>query len=348
MEKYIQATEKMVSFLENAKGGCGYGMDDLCWGELAFFRGQLPQAEEYILKALHKARQKEQYEIENRSIFYLLRVYLNRGEYKKIQGLQEQLAAQLEETGFLNSHVYFDITIGWFFIQTGQIDQLASWLKNDFEASDFNSIIYGLEVLIKARYHYRAREYPAAIAEMESRKGIYSPQNYVMGKIEMKALEAVCRYKMGQKEESFACLDEAWKLAEPNGFIMPFTELHQDMRTLAAAALEWGKTRISKDGLNRIRLAASAYSKRLSFVTKNYFLSAKQRQDGKAEVLSKREKEVLYCLYQGFTGEETAQEINISINTIKSTIKRIYDKLDALNKADALRIAARMGLLKKD
>jgi LuxR family maltose regulon positive regulatory protein len=335
----------MVLLLESAKAGCSYGMDDLCHGELAFFRNELPQAEEYILKALHKARQKNQYEIENRSIFYLLRVYLNRGEYKKIMELNDQLTAQLEELGFLNNRVHLDITTGWFFIQTGQIDKLASWLKNDFEESDFNSIIYGLEILVKARYHHAVREYPAALAEMEIRKGLYSPQNYVMGKIEMKALEAICHYKMGQKEESFACLEEAWILAKPNNFIMPFIELHQDMRALAGAALEWGKTNISKDDLNRIRLAASAYSKRLSFMIENYFSPAKPQQ--KTKILSKREMEVLNSLYQGLTGQEIAQEKNISINTVKSVIKHIYDKLDALNKADAIRIAISMGLLKK-
>jgi LuxR family maltose regulon positive regulatory protein len=258
--------------------------------------------------------------------------------------LTDQFASQLDELGFLNNRVHLDIATGWFFIQTGQIDKLASWLKNDFEESDFNSIIYGLEILIKARYHYAVREYPAALAAMEKKKGLYSPQNYVMGNIEMKTLEAVCRYKMGQKEESFACLEEAWKLAKPNGFIMPFTELHQDMRTLAAAALEWGKTTIGKDDLNHIRLADSAYTKRLSFVTKN-LSPVKPLQGTKA--LSKRELEVLNSLYQSLTGEEIAHETKISINTVKSTIKRIYYKLGALNKTDALRIAIKAGILKR-
>jgi ATP/maltotriose-dependent transcriptional regulator MalT len=129
---------------------------------------------------------------------------------------------------------------------------------------------------------------------------------------------------------------------------MPFAELHQDMRTLAAAALEWGNTSISKDDLSRIRLAASTYSKRLSFVTKNYFPSTKQRRNGETKALSKRELEVLYGLYQSLTGEEIAQDMRISINTVKSTIKRIYYKLNALNKTDAIRIALGMGLLKNE
>jgi DNA-binding NarL/FixJ family response regulator len=58
--------------------------------------------------------------------------------------------------------------------------------------------------------------------------------------------------------------------------------------------------------------------------------------------------EVLNSLYQGLTGEEIAQETNTSINTVKSTIKRIYNKLNALNKTDAIRIAMGMELLKNE
>ena len=43
--------------------------------------------------------------------------------------------------------------------------------------------------------------------------------------------------------------------------------------------------------------------------------------------------------------EKIAAEYQVSINSIKSTIKNIYNKLGAINRADAIRIANADGLL---
>ncbi|MDR1571100.1 MAG: LuxR C-terminal-related transcriptional regulator [Clostridiales Family XIII bacterium] len=62
--------------------------------------------------------------------------------------------------------------------------------------------------------------------------------------------------------------------------------------------------------------------------------------------LSRREIEVLCELSQGLTREEIANKKYISVNTVKSEIKSIYNKLGAVNRADAVRISTGLGILK--
>lgn len=61
--------------------------------------------------------------------------------------------------------------------------------------------------------------------------------------------------------------------------------------------------------------------------------------------LSKRETEILRHLSQGLTRRDIADADGISVNTAKSVITNVYNKLGAINKADAVRIAASMGLI---
>ena len=61
--------------------------------------------------------------------------------------------------------------------------------------------------------------------------------------------------------------------------------------------------------------------------------------------LSRREKEVLTAILQGMTRLEIAAQTSLSANTIKSITRSVYNKLGALNKADAARIAASMDLV---
>jgi LuxR family maltose regulon positive regulatory protein len=162
----------------------------------------------------------------------------------------------------------------------------------------------------------------------------------------MLALEAVCHYQLRDKKEAYRALEEAYTLAEPNGLYLPFTELGKDMRTLISAALRDRATAIPRDRLEKIRNNASAYARKLFAVGEYYKPPASKRAAGFAAVsLSPRELNILTGLSQGLTREEIAKVSNISLNTVKSVIRNVYNKLGALNLADAVRIATASGLL---
>jgi LuxR family maltose regulon positive regulatory protein len=346
MEKYIGAISASVPYTSVTFGGCALGMDDLCQGELAFFRGDIAGAEQRVRKALAGAREGRQYEIENRALFYLLRIYLARGDRGAIQDTLKQLEAQLGEQDYPTRFIHHDIVIGWYYAHTGQEDRLAPWLKDDFEESDLNSIVFGLEALVKAKYHFEEQRYPAALAVLESRGTRSSLWDFVLGKIEKKVLEAVCRYHLREREAAFAALEETWRLARPNGIHMPFTEMGKHMRTLAGAILQNNTTAIPSSWLENIRRNASTYAKKLFTVTReDQFAAPAAGASGPKVRLSRREMEVLQGLSQGMTRDEIADLASLSANTVKSITRSVYNKLGAINRADAVRIAVSLGLV---
>jgi LuxR family maltose regulon positive regulatory protein len=322
-------------------------MDDLCRGELAFFRGDMSGAEQFALRALQSARQGTQYEIENRALFYLLRINLARGNYPAIEDLLKQLEAQLDKQDYPTRFTDYDILTGWYYAHAGQTDKLAPWLKNDFEESDLNSIVFGLEILVKAKYHFAEKRCPAALAVLTSRKTRGGRWDFVLGKIEMKALEAVSRYQLRDKEGAFTALKTAYTLALPNAIIMPFTEMGKDMRALTDAALKENVPDLPRDWLDKTRLSAAGYAKKLFAVTESSRPAAVRERpfDQGGLKLSRREMEVLANLSQGMTQEEIAGISSLSVNTVKSVIRSVYAKLGAVNKADAVRIAVSQGLV---
>jgi LuxR family maltose regulon positive regulatory protein len=163
---------------------------------------------------------------------------------------------QKQELHF-NRTVYRDIVYGWFYIQIGKPEKIASWLKSDFEESDLNSMIHGLEIIVKAKYLFAEKRYPAVIAELENHSEKSKAWSFVMGKLEAKVLEAVCRYRHNDAASSFRSLEEAWDLAKDNGFYLPFMELGKNMRALADAALKQPSIKIPKTILEKIRRNAA-------------------------------------------------------------------------------------------
>lgn len=63
------------------------------------------------------------------------------------------------------------------------------------------------------------------------------------------------------------------------------------------------------------------------------------------DALTDREMEVLRLLNTELSGPEIAQELYVSVNTVKTHTKRIYDKLGAHSRYEALERAQELGLI---
>ena len=69
-------------------------------------------------------------------------------------------------------------------------------------------------------------------------------------------------------------------------------------------------------------------------------------EDEPNELLSSREREVLACLAQGRSNREIAATLSVTLATVKSHLVRIYAKLEAGNRNEALGRAVALGLLR--
>jgi LuxR family maltose regulon positive regulatory protein len=345
MERFITALEATVPLLFSSYGGITYGMDDLAWAELAFFRNDHDRAEQMAYQALFKTQEKNQYEIMGRAIFYLIRINIANGNTEKIEELFKRSEALLGEELYVNRYIYYDIQAGWFYSQIGQASRTASWIKNDFVESDLSSIVSGLEIMVRAKYHFARGDYLPALEVMQSNTGKYSLGGFLLGKLGQLISEAMCRYGMQELAAALRALEEAYTLALPNGFDMPFIEQGKALQPLYAAALRSRGCSIPREWLARMFRGSSAYAKKL-YVVAEKFRNWQYEDKTPPVFLPRREMRVLIGLSRGLTRQELAEDGNSSINTVKSVIKSLYNKLGAVNSADAVRIATSMGILK--
>ncbi len=65
----------------------------------------------------------------------------------------------------------------------------------------------------------------------------------------------------------------------------------------------------------------------------------------RADDLSERELDVLRLLVAGASNKALAAQLNLSENTIKTHISRIFGKLDVQSRAEAVAVALQRGLV---
>ncbi len=63
--------------------------------------------------------------------------------------------------------------------------------------------------------------------------------------------------------------------------------------------------------------------------------------------LSERELDVLRMLESDLDGPGIARELSVSVNTVRTHTRHIYAKLGVTNRREAVREAARLGLLRQ-
>jgi LuxR family maltose regulon positive regulatory protein len=144
--------------------------------------------------------------------------------------------------------------------------------------------------------------------------------------IEILVLQALALEVQGEEEEALAALERALSLAEPEGYVRTFVDEGEPMVKLLRQAKAHG---IAPDYASQLLDA----------------FEVETEDEGLVEPLSDRELEVLRFLNTDLSAPEIAAELVVSVNTVRTHIKRIYSKLDVHSRYEAVERAKELNLL---
>ena len=132
-------------------------------------------------------------------------------------------------------------------------------------------------------------------------------------------------------------LESALNIAEPEGFIRIFVDEGPPMAKLLFEAL---KREISPF---YIRMLLDAFP--LEEPDRRLPVQSQNSEIEWIEPLSERELEVLQCIADGLTNQETAEKLFLSLNTVKAHTRNIYGKIGVNSRTQAIARARALGLL---
>ncbi|WP_420645388.1 LuxR C-terminal-related transcriptional regulator [Candidatus Leptofilum sp.] len=155
--------------------------------------------------------------------------------------------------------------------------------------------------------------------------------------IEILLLQALTAQAAGNLPQAMVPLEKACAIAEPNGFVRIFIDQGQPMRSLLLEALKYDFAP------NYMQHLLAALSSNEPLAVQPVFSPVNQAEF--IEPLSERECEVLQCISSGLSNREIANQLYLSLNTVKVHTRNIYSKLDVHSRIQAVSKAKDLGFL---
>jgi LuxR family maltose regulon positive regulatory protein len=345
MEKELY--EAMPYYVKAAKGS-GSGLEYLYSAEMGYFTFDFAKAKQNAHKAIYTAMDTGQHDILCNGHIILSRTAIMQGDFSECEARVTFVRDYINERKITELYEMRDCAMAGLHVAAGDYASLPRWIVSpelNIAEKDRPIAIGGREKIIQAEYLLGAERYDELIGFLDYHVPVYRKQGRWVDVLKCLVLRSVALLKAPDLEAALNAFFEAYDMAYGNKVITPFIESGINMRRMTEIARKNMRFNFDPEWLDDINRKSATHAKRIARLASEYYRNV-SFQTVPQRKLSKRETDVLNTLSQGLTREEIASANSLSINTVKSVIKSVYNKLGAVNCADAVRIATSLRLLK--
>ncbi|RPI30630.1 MAG: helix-turn-helix transcriptional regulator, partial [Chloroflexota bacterium] len=237
------------------------------------------------------------------------------------------------------------------YLKQGRLDKALDWVhRRGLSADDEISYLGEFEHLTLARVlmaEYQSRQgrhsYLQATGLLERLLTAAEAQRRTGSVIEILVVQALAHQAQGNLPLALASLERTLDLAQPEGYVRLFVDEGEPVHLLLLDL----RSRIEKQSSDQDH-SLFVYVEKLLSAFEWAVEKQSTVQPHKAvliEPLSERELEVLRLVAQGLTNDEISQRLVLALSTVKGHNLRIFGKLQARNRSEAVARARELGLL---
>jgi len=210
----------------------------------------------------------------------------------------------------------------------GAAQWLQRWLQ-EYDVSENDLFPY----MMRPRLLIAQRRYDEALSMLERALEWTLARHRPADAMHISILQARALHARGSAAQALSPLERALHLAEPGGYIRTFVDEGESIEALLRQMYASTKS----------HTVAPDYIARILAAFRTAFKPA--TSDGLPEPLSDREMEVLRLIAANLSNQDIAATLVISLNTVKTHIQRLYGKLSASSRLEAVERARELGLL---
>ena len=229
------------------------------------------------------------------------------------------------------------------YLKQGRLDKAQSWTQErGLLVTDEVNYLAEYEYLTLARVRLGEGDFTGVDGLLERLLSAAEAQKRSGSVIEILLTQALVQQAQGNQLHSLAALERALALAEPEGYRRLFVHEGEAMRQLLV------RFRSASDGRAAHSLRDYGGKILADFSTPVVVGSRSAITDQDAELvepLTGRELEILRLIAEGQSNAEISRRLFLALSTVKGHNLRLFDKLQAQNRTEAVARARELGLL---
>ncbi len=310
--------EDFPDYLKVSRGH-GTGADSALRAEALLMRGKDYSAEILCYKAIYEARNKQQISICICAELSLARIAILRGDIERYNSAVENIRGYAKEDA--NHYILrmAELSQAALDITLGIRDRIPDWMKKlesisqvvYIPAVPYVQIIFSYILMKERRY---SELYAAANLIMKNT----GKESHLLTQVYQMIILAVAYYNSGNNTEAVKYLKQALALAVPDKIYLPFAQLWMEYSALLESVFE--------PEYQSLRALCKKHARGVNII-KKALLKTKTP-------LTPREREIAQFAKARLSTREIAGKLFISENTVRTTLRNIYFKLEIHSKSE--------------
>jgi LuxR family maltose regulon positive regulatory protein len=159
--------------------------------------------------------------------------------------------------------------------------------------------------------------------------------------IEIGLLKALALQTQGNMADALASLERSLLLAQPERYIRLFVEQGEPMASLLREAVSQN---VAANWASKLLSAFDNSSSGEQPAEPETVSPSVSQHLSMVEPLTRREIDILQLICAGYSNREIAEQLSVTLNTVKKHTSHIYGKLDVKSRTQAIARAQEIGL----
>jgi LuxR family transcriptional regulator, maltose regulon positive regulatory protein len=312
--------------------------------QVLYARNQLEEALHHITEAIELTRQMVEFQLPAFGLVTLARIRQALGEPDGALRAIDEACRLLPATEVVSMWSPAEVERARLLVLQGRHAEAARWTEErGLTGTDDISYPRERDYLVLARVLLARRDPAGALRILERLDALAESQGRTESLIEMRALRSVALQASGDHHGALEVLRGALSLAQPEGYIRTFLDEGPTMAALLRSlitARQRGRVSERPGGGEHLTRIIRAFGPK-----RGRDAEATPSRGGLIEPLTDRELEVLRFLAEGRRNREIADQLVVTVETVKKHVSHIFDKLGATSRTEAVARARDFGLV---
>ena len=310
LDRELACMDECLPYYIRLTEGHGTGADCAMRAEAFLMRGEDAHAEAFCHKAMYLAGIQGQDSICVAAEMTLLRIALLRGDEELFDSVRKSILERAKTGGEPAIKRTTDLALAFVSVLTGD-NAIPEWLT-DLER--MNKVLYKVAfpfgVLTYLRWLLSQGREAKVLGIAQGALAAVEEHRFLLPQVYFHLFSAIAYYRLRQQAEAAVSLERALSIALPDEIYLPFAEYSEALAPMLKEKTD------------------SSYRNELLALCKRQTLGTEKiRKASCFGQLTQREREVSKLAAGGLTNKDIASRLLVSQETIKTTMKSIFQKL---------------------